>query len=65
MILCCRGIMNGIDTQKWNPETDRYLPEDARYSASTVSSGKAAAKALFQELKISQVNGSNCNMLLA
>ncbi len=41
--------MNGIDTQKWNPETDRYLPEDARYSASTVSSGKAAAKALFQE----------------
>ncbi len=41
--------MNGIDTQEWNPETDRYLPEDVRYSAITVSSAKAAAKALFQE----------------
>jgi len=41
--------MNGIDTQEWNPETAKYLPEDVRYSASTVSSGKAAAKALFQE----------------
>ncbi|DBA67279.1 TPA: hypothetical protein ACH3X2_001585 [Trebouxia sp. C0005] len=44
-----RGIMNGIDTQEWNPETDRHLPEDVRYSASTVTLGKAAAKALFQE----------------
>ncbi len=41
--------MNGIDTQEWNPETDRYLPEVVRYSASSVSSGKAAAKTLFQE----------------
>lgn len=41
--------MNGIDTQEWNPETDRHLPEDVRYSASTVTLGKAAAKALFQE----------------
>ncbi len=41
--------MNGIDTQEWNPETDRYLPKNVRYCASTVTSGKAAAKALFQE----------------
>jgi starch synthase len=41
--------MNGIDTQEWNPETDSHLPEGVRYSASTVTSGKAAAKALFQE----------------
>ncbi|KAL3154346.1 hypothetical protein ABBQ32_013826 [Trebouxia sp. C0010 RCD-2024] len=44
-----RGIMNGIDIEEWNPETSQYLPARARYTAETVSSGKAAAKALFQQ----------------
>lgn len=41
--------MNGIDIEEWNPETSQYLPARARYTAETVSSGKAAAKALFQQ----------------
>lgn len=45
----CRGITNGIDTQEWNPATDKHLPAELRYCASTVAAGKAAAKALFQQ----------------
>lgn len=41
--------MNGIDTGIWNPMTDKHLPVGSRYSSSTVSSGKKAAKAMFQE----------------
>ncbi len=45
----CRGIMNGINLEAWNPETDDFLPAEVRYCHSTVTEGKAAAKALFQE----------------
>jgi starch synthase len=40
------GIVNGIDTEVWNPETDPLLP--ARYSARKLS-GKAACKAQLQK----------------
>lgn len=41
--------MNGIDIEEWDPETSPYLPARARYTAATVSRGKAAAKAHFQQ----------------
>ena len=38
-----------MDAEKWNPATDQHLPAEARYSFATVTGGKAAAKARFQE----------------
>ena len=40
------GILNGVDTSLWNPETDKYLP--ARYSRKNMA-GKAACKRALQE----------------
>lgn len=39
----CVGILNGIDTEVWDPRSDRYLEE--HYSAETVAEGKAKNKA--------------------
>ena len=36
------GIINGVDYEQWNPETDVHLP--AKYSASNWQAGKAACK---------------------
>lgn len=38
----CSGILNGIDTETWDPARDRYLEE--HYTASDVKDGKAANK---------------------
>lgn len=38
----CSGILNGIDWNVWNPETDNYIVEN--YNAQTVESGTAANK---------------------
>ena len=41
------GITNGIDTNTFNPETDKALP--AHFNADTFIEGKAACKAALQE----------------
>ncbi len=38
----CVGILNGIDTEVWNPETDHYIEKN--YTISSVQSGKKANK---------------------
>lgn len=38
----CSGIINGIDTQVWNPDTDPYLTD--HYDAVSVTEGKLANK---------------------
>jgi starch synthase len=42
------GILNGVDYQEWNPETDRYLT--ANYSARDLSGKRAAKLALLAEM---------------
>ncbi len=41
------GILNGIDTQVWNPKTDRHLA--ANYDLASVGEGKPICKAALQE----------------
>ena len=43
-----QGIMNGIDTTEWDPETDELLPSDSRYNAYTVFRGKNSMKRRLQ-----------------
>lgn len=43
----CSGILNGIDTQVWDPETDTYI--ENKFSAGTVAEGKQKSKELLCE----------------
>ncbi|HEY0981632.1 glycogen synthase GlgA [Schlesneria sp.] len=40
------GILNGVDTEVWNPATDPHIAQN--YTAATVAEGKAACKAELQ-----------------
>jgi starch synthase len=42
------GILNGVDYEEWNPETDRHLP--ANYSARDLSGKRACKLALLEEI---------------
>lgn len=42
--------MNGIDTEVWDPARDAHLPPPMQFDAASCGEGKAAAKALLQEL---------------
>ncbi|MFA6316789.1 MAG: glycogen synthase GlgA [Elusimicrobiota bacterium] len=40
------GVLNGVDHDLWNPQTDGHLPK--RFSAGSFAAGKAACKAALQ-----------------
>jgi starch synthase len=42
------GILNGVDYEEWNPETDQYLP--ANYSVRDLSGKRACKLALLEEM---------------
>jgi starch synthase len=44
---CLSGILNGADTEAWNPAEDGFIAK--KYTVKTVSSGKAANKRALQE----------------
>lgn len=46
------GIINGIDYDEWNPETDDFLP--AKYSYNDLKNKKICKKALLKEFNIDQ-----------
>ena len=44
------GILNGIDIEQWNPDTDPYLP--AHYSVTNLAGKNICKKALHRELQL-------------
>lgn len=45
-----RGILNGIEPEEWNPETDSYLPNN--YSQARLAGKKKVKSALQQKLRL-------------
>lgn len=43
-----KGIRNGIDINVWDPQKDRHLPQNLRYSINDVERGKHRAKIALQ-----------------
>ena len=57
-------MLNGIDTQEWNPETDKKIYQ--RYSAKSLKKGKAANKlALQKELGLAERTDVRKHLLCA
>jgi starch synthase len=48
------GILNGIDIDRWNPETDPYLP--ANYSVADRSGKQVCKQALQREFQLSEIS---------
>lgn len=46
------GIINGIDYEEWNPETDSFLP--AKYSHKDLTNKKVCKKALLKEFNLDE-----------
>ncbi len=44
------GLMNGIDTEEWNPEKDRYIPK--KFSAKTLTDKVENTKALLDRFNL-------------
>jgi glycogen synthase len=50
------GILNGIDTDTWNPSTDKFLK--VQYSANDLYGKSANKESLRKQLKMSSANAS-------
>lgn len=48
------GILNGVDYEEWNPETDPFIP--AHYSAQDLSGKRICKKALLEEFGLDSHN---------
>jgi starch synthase len=55
------GILNGIDTEEFNPSTDRHLP--ANYSASDMSGKQICRRNLQEELGLAKSTGPLCGVV--
>jgi starch synthase len=55
------GIVNGIDTEEFNPETDPHIP--ANFSAADMAGKKVCKTKLQEELGLAKLNGPLCGVV--